>query len=73
MISRDNWAKSLTLEKTIKDLEKRIKKLEERPVLYQRKDTFGNPTGFVYTPGQNKLHDPVELDYIKDKKIGDSI
>jgi len=56
------------MKSIIEDLERRIEKLEARPLLYQRKDTFGNPTGMVYIQGQSKLHEPVELDYIKNKK-----
>ena len=55
------------MNKKIEDLEKRIEKLEARPVLYQRRDASGNPTGLVYSVGQNALHEPVELDYIKNR------
>ena len=56
-----------SLKETIADLLKRIEKLEARPLLYQRNDSLGNPTGLVYSQGQTKLHEPVELDYIRDK------
>ena len=56
---------TIDIEKTILDLEKRIEKLESRPLLYQRRDIFGNATGLVYAQGQNALHEPVELDHIK--------
>lgn len=61
----------IDIEKTIVDLEKRIEKLELRPLLYQRRDIFGNATGLVYAQGQNALHEPVELDHIKNKKSND--
>ena len=41
---------------TISLLTKRIDKLEARPIMYQRQDYTGNPTGMVYTHGQNKIH-----------------
>ena len=52
---------------TINSLIQRIEKLEARPVLYQRRGTSGNATGLVYAQGQNALHEPVELDHIKNK------
>lgn len=55
------------VNKKIEDLEKRIEKLEARPVLYQIRDSLGNPTGLVQSIGQSALHQPVELDYIKNK------
>ena len=42
--------------KTISLLTKRIDKLEARPIMYQRQDYTGNPTGMVYIHGQNKIH-----------------
>jgi hypothetical protein len=54
---------------SITDLEKRIEKLEARPLLYQRKDIFGNSNGLVYAKVQNALHQPVELDHIKNKTL----
>ena len=48
-------------------LTQRIEKLESRPVLYQRRGTLGNTTGLVYAQGQNALHEPVELEHIKNK------
>ena len=57
------------IEKKIADLQRRIEKLEARPVLYQRKGVLGNPNGFVYTQGQNALHEPVELEHIKNKGL----
>ena len=48
-------------------LTKRIEKLESRPVLYQRSSTSGDATGLVYVQGQNALHEPVELEHIKNK------
>jgi len=41
---------------TISLLTKRIDKLEARPIMYQRQDYTGNPTGMVYIHGQNKIH-----------------
>ena len=41
---------------TISSLTKRLEKLEARPIMYQRQDYTGNPTGMVYTHGQNKIH-----------------
>ena len=52
---------------TINSLTQSIEKLEARPVLYQRRRTSGNATGLVYAQGQNALHEPVELDHIKNK------
>ncbi len=60
--------KIIMLEESIRDLQARIEKLEARPLLYQRKDTSGNAAGLVYAQGQNALHQPVELDHIKNKK-----
>jgi len=60
--------KIIMLEESIRDLQARIEKLEARPLLYQRKDTTGNASGLVYAQGQNALHQPVELDHIKNKK-----
>ena len=56
-----------TMKRQIKELKERIEKLEDRPILYQRKDSFGRATGTVYKQGQNTLHNPTELDYIQDK------
>ena len=52
----------------INSLTQRIEKLEARAVLYQRRGTSGNATGLVYAQGQNALHEPVELDHIKNKE-----
>ena len=41
---------------TLSLLTQRIEKLEARPIMYQRQDYTGNPTGMVYTHGQNKIH-----------------
>jgi len=41
---------------TISSLTKRLEKLEARPIMYQRQDYTGNPTGMVYIHGQNKIH-----------------
>ena len=58
----------MQLNKQIIDLlTQRIEKLESRPVLYQRRGTLGNTTGLVYAQGQNALHEPVELEHIKNK------
>lgn len=57
------------IEKQIADLQRRIEKLEARPVLYQRRGTLGNATGLVYAQGQNALHEPVELEHIKNKGL----
>ena len=51
----------------INSLIQRIEKLEARPVLYQRRNTSGDATGLVYAQGQNALHEPVELEHIKNK------
>ena len=51
----------------INSLTQRIEKLEARPILYQRRNTSGDATGLVYAQGQNALHDPVELEHIKNK------
>ena len=51
----------------INSLTQRIEKLEARPALYQRRGTLGNSTGLVYAQGQNALHEPVELEHIKNK------
>lgn len=51
----------------INSLIARIEKLEARPVLYQRRSTSGDATGLVYAQGQNALHEPVELEHIKNK------
>jgi len=51
----------------INSLTQRIEKLESRPVLYQRSSTSGDATGLVYVQGQNALHEPVELEHIKNK------
>ena len=48
-------------------LTQRIEKLEARPALYQRRGTSGDATGLVYAQGQNALHEPVELEHIKNK------
>ena len=53
---------------TIISLIQRIEKLEDRPLLYQRRSTSGDATGLVYAQGQNALHEPVELDHIKNKE-----
>jgi len=52
----------------INSLIARIEKLESRPVLYQRRSTSGDATGLVYAQGQNALHEPVELEHIKNKE-----
>ena len=52
----------------INSLTQRIEKLESRPVLYQRRSTSGDATGLVYVQGQNALHEPVELEHIKNKE-----
>ena len=57
------------IEKQIADLQRRIEKLEARPVLYQRRGALGNATGLVYAQGQNALHEPVELEHIKNKGL----
>jgi hypothetical protein len=59
----------VNIEKQIEDLQRRIEKLESRPVLYQRRGTLGNATGLVYAQGQNVLHEPVELEHIKNKGL----
>ena len=41
---------------TLSLLTQRIEKLEARPIMYQRQDYTGNPTGMVYIHGQNKIH-----------------
>ena len=51
----------------INSLIQRIEKLEARPALYQRRGTSGDATGLVYAQGQNALHEPVELEHIKNK------
>ena len=51
----------------INSLTQRIEKLEARPILYQRRNTSGDATGLVYAQGQNALHEPVELEHIKNK------
>jgi hypothetical protein len=51
----------------INSLIQRIEKLEARPVLYQRRSTSGDTTGLVYAQGQNALHEPVELEHIRNK------
>ena len=51
----------------INSLTQRIEKLEARPVLYQRRNTSGDAIGLVYAQGQNALHEPVELEHIKNK------
>ena len=53
---------------TIISLIQRIEKLEDRPLLYQRRGISGNATGLVYAQGQNALHEPVELEHIKNKE-----
>ena len=53
---------------TITSLIHRIEKLEARPVLYQRRNTSGDATGLVYAQGQNALHEPVELEHIRNKE-----
>jgi len=53
---------------TIISLMHRIEKLEDRPLLYQRRGISGNATGLVYAQGQNALHEPVELEHIKNKE-----
>ena len=59
----------VNIEKQIEDLQRRIEKLASRPVLYQRRGTLGNATGLVYAQGQNALHEPVELEHIKNKGL----
>ena len=54
-------------KETIGLLTQRIEKLEASPVLYQRRGISGNATGLVYAQGQNALHEPVELEHIKNK------
>ena len=46
----------LSNDEALSSLIKRIEKLEARPIMYQRQDYTGNPTGMVYTHGQNKIH-----------------
>ena len=46
----------LSNDEALSSLIKRLEKLEARPIMYQRQDYTGNPTGMVYTHGQNKIH-----------------